>query len=218
MIKKFCILIFILVSIDSYGSKRDTASFKNSFAINLEALVFRDIKLTYTHRIDNKKYLDAMLSYCIPYSENSIVNDNYFWGLKDPFFYYGRVQVRAGLKKYFIRKNHTSRFYIDPMLLYSYGHFNKGDAWYVGDSHELVTRNKNDFEILFKSGWTFHRRHFLQDIYFGAGFRLKYLSDEVYEDMIEDSTYNLHPSYPYHSNHFYGVFTIHLGYQLGYCK
>jgi hypothetical protein len=172
-----------------------------------------------------------MLSYNIPYGYKSAKHDqtNYktYCGLSDPFFAYGRVQIRAGLKKYL-----KGKFYIDPTLLYSYGHFNKGivvkkSAWFFkgypwpnSDGYnELVARNKNDLEIFIKTGWTFHRQHFLQDLYFGFGYRYKFLSDKVFADLYYDGPSDLPlPSYPYYSYHSYGALTFHLGYQIGYCK
>jgi len=194
---------------------RDTTTFQNAYTINLEALIFRDVKITFTHRISNEKYFESMLSYSIPYGEKSRINDNYSLGLYDPFFYYGRAQIRVGLKKYL-----THRYYLGLMFSYSYGHFNKGDASYQDDGfHYVVTRNKNDFELFFKTGWTLEHEKLLKDFYLGIGFRYKLLSDEVYEDLYKDSTSPLpHPAYPYHVNHSYGIITFHLGYQIGYCK
>jgi len=219
MLHKFFTLIFILISLDSYCSKRDTSSFKSTFGVNIEALVFRDIKLTFTKQIKKRKYLETMVSFSIPYGENSNVSDNYTWGLKDPFFYYGRVQLRMGIRKYSMKQSQIRRFYMAPMLSLSYGAFKEGDAWYTnGGFHEIVTRHKIDIEPLYKIGWTFHRRHFLQDFYLGAGLRFKCLFDIVYQDEYQDTqSYRPHPAYPYHSNHFYVVPTFHLGYQFGEC-
>lgn len=210
---------------------KDTSHYKNGFAINVESLIIRDFKLTYTRRVNDKTYFETMLSYNIPSSINSIEIDRTYYkfysGLSDPYFSYGRVQVRAGLKKFIKR-----RFYIAPMLLYSYGHFNKGlvineSAWFFkgypwpnsDGLNELVTRTKNDIEFLIKTGWTFHKRHFLQDFYIGFGYRYKFLSDEVYANLYYDGdTYLPHPPYPYHTFHSYGALAFHLGYQIGYCK
>jgi len=228
MTKRFLILIFILVSIDSYCMKRDTTVFKNSVAINLESFLFHDIKLTYSHRIKDNLCIETMISYNIPYSENSNLNDNYTFGLVDPFFLYGRFQVREGLKMYLKKNNNLRRFYSGPELLYSYGQFEDGRycSYPYKQNPERaqdLSRKKNEVEFFYKIGWTFYRHGFYQDIYLGFGLRFKFFSDTVYEDMRSEDEYApYHPypdiTYPYHQNLVYYVPTIHLGYQIGICK
>lgn len=227
MIKKFLILTFTLVSIESYCSNRDTTSFKNSFAINLEALIVRDIKLTNTHRLNKRMYFETSLSYNIPYNQdNSFLTNDILSivNLQDPFYYYGRIQLRLGLKRYAIKQNSLKRFYSEPMLLYSYGHFNKSVAFFRNLNNNVVsstvTRSKNDVELLYKFGWTFHKRNFFQDLYFGAGIRVKFINDIDYEDFGDDATPMWLPNqtYPYHDNFIHVSFEFHLGYQIGICK
>jgi hypothetical protein len=126
-----------------------------------------------------------------------------------------------GIKRYEIKQNSVRRFYAEPMLLYNYGHFYKEDVYLYknDDLWEEVTRNKSDIEILIKLGWTFHGKHYLEDLYFGTGLRMKFFSDEVYDYEIGDTGAILpHPPYPFHSNHHYSALEFHLGYQIGYCK
>ena len=150
--------------------KRLPIKFNNSYAINVEALIVRDIKLTYTHLLFNRSYLETMLSYNFPFGNNGENPRE-----RDPFNDYGRIQLRVGLKNYYKR-----RAYICPMLLLGYGYFN--DKWVsdlghrapgLEDLSKLVTRNQIESEILLKLGWTLHHKHIIHDIYYGLGYRYK---------------------------------------------
>jgi len=190
--------------------------FTNSYAINVEALIVRDIKLTYTHLLFNRSYLETMLSYNFPFSEGGRM------GKGDPFNDYGRIQLRLGLKNYYKR-----RAYINPMLLFGYGSFdNKWVSDRSGGYHNntpqttddyLVNRDKIESEILLKLGWTMHHKHFMQEVYYGLGYRYSILDDNINEENINSVI-----SYPQGSaakrtltSH---SIELHFGFQLGYCK
>lgn len=203
---------------DSLVLAKKTVNYKNGFAINIEALIAEDFKLSYTRRIDEGLYFESMISYNIPvwnFDAGRFNNQFSFFELKDPFGLYGRVQIRIGAKMYW-----SDKFYFGPSVLYSYGSFNKKDGiiYSSGKNYYEVTRHKNDFEFLLKWGWTFHPNDILNDFYMGIGIREKYLNDIVYGGKL-DSDYNYIPIVPpQNKKTSYTVLTLHLGYQIGYCK
>jgi hypothetical protein len=216
MKRLFLILAFALTAFELFPQTLRKPVYNNGITLNLEALLVRDIKLTFSHRLNEQSYMEILLSYSFSYfHQPGLWGSNSFWSFRDPFFDYGRVQARIGWKHYF-----KGRFYLAPDLLYSYGQFDKKDIWYDRGSsyHYIVTRDKNEIEIFAKAGWTFQKGHFLHDFYLGYGYRIRFLSDDVYEDLWEDTNSSRpHPPNPYHVNTSYGVFTVHVGYQLGYC-
>lgn len=194
----------------------NSVTYKNGFAINLEAFLVEDFKLSYTHRINKGCYFESMISYNIPekkFLDGNYNCENYLYQLKDPYGLYGRVQIRIGIKEYT-----TKRFYVSPNLLYSYGSFYKKEniIYEPGKNYYEVSRFKNDFEFFFKFGWTFLKAGILNDFYMGVGFRAKYLNDEIYQGAIGSGNYM--PVVPYNKKTSYGILTLHLGYQIGYCK
>jgi hypothetical protein len=225
-LKKIIIfLLFISISDGLFSQMQDISHYNNGFAINIESFLANDIKLTYSHKIKNKIYFESMLSYNIPiHNENgwglnhmimgSSNNEESMLDFRDPYYYYGRYQIRAGLKLY-----KTRRFYICPEFLYSYGSFNQRKSIFyqtnVNTYHE-VNRIKNDYELLVKCGWTFQSQHFLSEIYSGWGIRFKTLNDEVYEDS-NDHGQSYFPVTPYNKITSYVALEFHLGFQLGYC-
>ena len=189
--------------------------FTDSYAINVEAFYVRDIKFTYTHRLFNRSYLETMLSYNIPYYTNE-------GGNKDPYNYYGRIQLRLGLKNYYKRRS-----YVSPMLLFGYGHFSNGwvnDRGIIDDRLQndwLVTRNKIESEILLKLGGTLHHKHIMHDIYYGLGFRYNIMYDNIHEEEYWANNMNncVYPSgLAAKRTLYYVMIEFHLGYQIGYCK
>jgi hypothetical protein len=195
---------------------RNSILYKNGVAINIEALLVADFKLSFTHRIGDGLYLESMISYNIPLISDAVSYNNEFSfiELKDPYGLYGRFQVRAGLKNYT-----TKRFYVCPTLLYSYGSFYKKDniIYESGKNYYEVTRYKNDFEFFFKFGWTFHPNDLLNDFYLGIGMRAKYLNDVIYKGSIGSGNYTPVAS-PINKHTSLAVLTFHLGYQIGFCK
>ena len=159
--------------------------------------------------------IEIMVSHNFPFNEMNPMSDNYFWKLKDPFSYYGRTQIRIGCKHYFGKK-----FYLGASALYGIGHFDRKDAWYHGDNiHYDITRDKNEYGFILKTGISFLDRFLLQDIYLGIGYRYKVLKDSVFMTYYADTNYpGTHPAYPYNVDRKYGLFSFHLGYQIGYAK
>jgi hypothetical protein len=226
MQRPIILLIFILISLSLFSQKRDTSNYRNGFAFNIESLAVEDFKLSYSRRINDDVYFEAMLSYNIPNTnhENRVnnsasgeVNGEDAWvKLYDPYYYYGRTQIRAGLKLY-----NGRRFYVCPELLYNYGSFKlENNILYQNGNHNdyfEVSRFKNDFEFLFKWGWTYQTHHLLRDLFMGFGFRFKYLNDQVYAESLNygQSYFNV---VPYNKKTTLTAFELHLGFQLGYCK
>ena len=196
----------LIIKIDSIANI--PFQFKNSYAINAEALLVRDIKFTYTHFLFKRSYLETMISYNFPFGKDQKT--------RDPFNDYGRIQLRLGLKNYYKRRS-----YISPMLLFGYGTFN--NEW-VSDrgfgvrnpTHPswLVNRNKIESEILLKFGWTMHHKNIIHDIYYGLGFRYNILKDNLLEENINNTI-----TYPAGKRTLpSGMIELHLGYQIGYWK
>jgi hypothetical protein len=189
--------------------------FNNSYAINVEALIVRDIKLTYTHWLFNRSYIETMLSYNFPFDKGGRGEN------RDPFNYYGRMQLRLGLKNYY-----KSKSYISPMLLFGYGYFNNGWVSEIGFGHAdpprpswLITRNEIESEILLKFGWTLHHKHIMHDIYYGLGYRYKIMKDDIHEVSGGETNINYYPVGAAAKRTLYsGMIELHLGYQIGYCK
>lgn len=213
MKKTIFFLTLVFTSIQLFSQQRDTLRFKNSFAINAEALIVRDIKLTYTHWLFNRSYLETMLSYNFPFGNNG-ENPK----AKDPFNDYGRLQLRVGLKNYYKR-----RAYISPVLLLGYGYFN--NKWVsdlghrasgIEDLSKLITRNKIEGEILLKLGWTLHHKHIMHDIYYGLGYRYKIMYDDIHEENFINPPYNFVTASK--RTLYSGMLEFHFGYQIGYCK
>jgi hypothetical protein len=195
---------------------RRSVIYKNGYSFNIEAFSVADFKFTYSRRIKDILYFESMISYNLPLASSAerTNNDFSFFELKDPYNLYGRIQLRAGIKYYVFR-----RFYVCPSLLYSYGSFNKKDYIIYESEHDYyeVTRYKNDIEFLVKWGWTFHRNDFLNDFYLGVGIREKFLNDVIYGKINGNGTL-IPNAVPINKKTSYSVFTIHLGYQIGYCK
>jgi hypothetical protein len=190
-------------------------SYRNGFAINIEALSVLDIKLTYSHRLAPKLYFEGMLSYNFPCHFPEVFNNQFsFIHIHDPSFYYGRIQLRAGAKYYL-----KPRFYLGGDLLYNNGRFDKKDHIIypnVGDYYTLK-RYKNDLEILAKCGWTWRIDHLLIDIYMGVGYRFKFLHDIVYETSLSGDYPDRIYDPPRTLNVFYGTVPCQYGIQVGYC-
>jgi hypothetical protein len=214
---------------------KDSITYKNAIAINVEALLFADFKITYTHELYKRLYFEIMASYNIPlHFQNSLFNGeignetiNYdpLALPRDPYYGYGRLQIRVGLKEYL-----RGRFYMGEIFLYNYGHFNNlrvanGNTLQSDNEEDIVVnRVKNDYEILLKYGLTYqHKSGFLLDLYMGIGWRLKYLDDTVYQTVTADSNGNLFysggsPNYPFHQSSSYSAFELHGGLQIGFGK
>jgi len=215
MRQTFFFLTLLLASYFVYPQTKDTVGFRNAVAFNLEALIVKDIKISFSHRLGKRNFAELMVSYNFPISEDNEMANNSIWALKDPFFYYGRTQVRIGCKHYFGKK-----FYLGALALYGMGHFDRKDAWYHGDNiHYDLTRDKKELGIIFKTGFTFLDRFLLHDIYLGIGYRYNFFKDTIYMKYYKDSSYpGQHPVYPYNVDRKYGLFSFHLGYQIGYAK
>ena len=191
--------------------------FTNSYAINIEALIVRDIKLTYTHWLFKRSYLETMLCYNSPFLFNGTS-----FSAGDPFFDYGRVQLRIGLKNY-----HKRRSYISPMLMIGYGHFNNEWVSETGtinvfnvfdDNQWLIDRTKIESGILLKFGWTLHHKHIMHDIYYGLGYRYKIMKDVIHGEDDGHGDYIVPAGAAAKRTLYWPMFELHLGYQIGYIK
>ncbi len=228
MKKLITLLLFVSISSGLFAHHIDTTHYKNGFAINFESLFAEDFKLSYTHRLTDKMYIEGMLSYNIPLSStsnsnnmsvNSLVRNDVngedgLLQLRDPYYLYGRVQIRAGVKFYVSR-----RFYVCPEFLFNHGSFDHvDDIIYDRSSQNYyeVSRTKSDLEFLIKCGWTFQSHHFLRDFYSGWGVRFKSLNDQVYEESIGNGNYQTFIPYNYKTS--YTLIEFHMGFQFGYCK
>lgn len=218
MKKTILLLVFISYFTKSFSQKDNEIPFKNSYAINLEALYFHDFKLSFSHKLNNLHNIcfESMLSYNFPstYLEDNFSSPFGDGATMDPFYLYGRIQVRAGLKEYFSR-----RYYLGEMFLFNYGQFRDG---YVAlqDGFADVNRIKTDFEFLVKTGWTFDIKGFLLDFYIGGGIRFKNLNDKLlgFTEYDDDPPGPLPSWIPNQQSNSYIQGEAHFGIQIGYCK
>ena len=223
MKKVLSLIILILITGELFS--QDSINYKNGLAINAEALFVADFKLTFTHKLDRRTYFEAMVSYNIPLHSLQNTESTFDYensSPKDPFYGYGRMQIRIGLKEYLRRG-----FYIGEMILYNYGHFDNLRVTSANSpsgnvDEELVSRVKNDYEVIFKIGKTFqHKSGILLDLYMGVGWRWKYLNDIIYAGYSNpDNRYpsNFPPNYPFNQSSNYSMFELHGGLQIGFGK
>ena len=216
MLKKTnLLLILIFIAGELFSHPKDSITYKNGFAINAEALFVEDFKLTFSHKLFKKLYFESMASYNLPlpsFLQNFLLNNDVYLNEgdspRDPFYYYGRFQIRAGLKEYLTRK-----FYLGEMLLYNYGHFNNEVVY----DEDIVSRVKQDYEILLKCGWTYNHKSLLLDFYLGIGYRYKHLDDTDTANVLVLSNVVL-SNCTFNQSTSYQMFQVHCGLQIGFCK
>jgi len=216
-LKTIIFLTFLLLTSEIFSQAKDSINcqtYKNALSINPEAFLVHDIMLTYNHRLSNKNHIEIMLAYrplrpLIP-GIFTIFEEAYF---KDPYFLYGRFQMRTGFQHYF------HKFYLSPVLLYGYGYFDKGWVQNSGNNNQILSRIENELELFIKTGYPIQVRHFLGDFYLGIGYRYKFMNDLVYEDMIDDSPVDIpNQTHPYKVKRIMKLITFHMGFQIGYCR
>jgi len=210
------LLLSVIFTGHLFAQRKDSVNYKKAITVNIESLIVRDIRISFSKKIREKKYFESTIAANIPFGDNNNIWTTYYLNVMDPFFFYGRLQITAGYKYYSKKGVH---FYKNPALLLSYGYFYKRvvPQSYGGSYYDNLSRNKLDMEIMYKWGWTFQKKQHLHDFYFGPGFRLKLLYDNVYNSQTHDGYYfySYGTTYPYRILHLMPMPTFHLGYKIG---
>lgn len=208
-LKSIFVFVFFLIFIKLGYSQ---AEFKRSYEINLTNLPLQDFTFIFTQRLNDKNYLEITNSFVI-HKSKTYDNKILFWSINDPYKLYDLYRFRIG-NRHFRKKNN----YICPMLIFNYGRWNNSTLKYVYDIEYYgipckYNRTKYEIGTIIKFGYikTYENR-FIRDIYWGLGFKMKYIKDDILsrEGVILND--------PIHEEYIGLMPTIHFGILVGYIK